>query len=381
MIELKHIVKTYDPQLAVKLKALAADGAALQECVKQHAVQVVLDDVSLQVKPGEIFAVIGKSGAGKSTLLRLINQLEQQDCGEVVVGGQSLRQLAAADLRQARRKIGMVFQHFNLLEVRTVFANVALALDAAQLSKQEVKQRVSKILRVVGLEDKAQVYPDQLSGGQKQRVAIARALVTEPDILLCDEATSALDAESTSQILQLLQQIRQRLGVTIFLITHELEVVRRICDRVAVIDAGRIVEQGVTLDVLLHPQHAVTQSLVEHALAEREAEALAPVAVPTSSGVDAPAPGQESTAAQASTCTQVVRLVYVGKETDRPLLSELQQNYQVATNILQANIENISGSRVGYMLCQLKGSKQDIEKAQAFLKQHGVEIQNLAEGV
>lgn len=374
MIELQHLVKTYDAQLAAALAASGElDSAALPTAELQRSGVYALRDVSLSVAAGEIFAVIGKSGAGKSTLLRVINQLERQDRGRVTVAGHDLQTLSAPELRRQRRQIGMIFQGFNLLDVRTVQQNIALALQGSALEKQVIAQRVSDLLDLVGLADKADVYPDQLSGGQKQRVAIARALVTEPKILLCDEATSALDAESTTQILSLLQQIRDRLGVTIFLITHELDVVRRICDRVAVLDQGQIVEQGQTLDVLLHPQHVVTQRLVAHALEHAEAEALTQLASQQAS----PALHRS---AETTHYQELLRLVYVGKETDKPLLSELQRQFGVAINILQAKIENISGSRVGFLLCHLIGAKASVQQAKDFLGEHGIEIQSVQEG-
>lgn len=382
MIQLKNIFKTYHEQNAREAQQLKLTTEQLAECAQQEPTAWALRGLNLQVNKGEIFAVIGKSGAGKSTLLRLINQLEKQTHGEVIVHDQRLQTLSAPKLRNARRQIAMIFQHFNLLDVYTVFDNVALALAVTQLPQQEQRARVEQALQLVGLADKALAYPDQLSGGQKQRVAIARALVTRPSILLCDEATSALDTESTQQILQLLSKIRQQLGVTIFLITHELDVVRRICDRVAVIDQGQIVEQGATLDVLLHPQHAVSKRLVAHTLEQQAADALsdypAQVAAETTSGVPDNAQQQTHTVATAS--AELVRLVYVGKETDRALLSDIQRLFGVATNILQAKIEHISGARVGYMLCQLLGDLPARTRAKEFLAKHGVEINPLNEG-
>ncbi|MGB3719087.1 MAG: phosphate ABC transporter ATP-binding protein [Proteobacteria bacterium] len=221
-----------------------------------------LKDVSFTVQRGDIFGVIGRSGAGKSTLIRLINGLERATAGRVVVDGVDITGLSERDLIHTRRKTGMIFQHFNLLSSRTAFGNVALPLEIAGRSREEIKRRVPPLLELVGLADKHDRYPSELSGGQKQRVGIARALATEPSVLLCDEATSALDPETTSSILALLSDVNRTLGVTIVLITHEIPVIQEICNRVAVLDAGRIVEQGRVLDVFLKPSHPITENFV-----------------------------------------------------------------------------------------------------------------------
>lgn len=233
----------------------------------KHKVAVnALSDVSLQVAEGEIFGVIGSSGAGKSTLIRCINLLERPTSGQVVVNGQVLSELAARQLVLARRDIGMIFQHFNLLSSRTVFANIAFPLELSHTPKATIEQRVRELLALVGLEDKMHDYPVSLSGGQKQRVAIARTLASNPKVLLCDEATSALDPETTLSILSLLKSINRRFRITILLITHDMNVVRAICDRVAVISEGRLIEQGRVTEVFSDPQTELTRRFISSAL-------------------------------------------------------------------------------------------------------------------
>ena len=219
-------------------------------------------DVSLSIEPGEIFGIIGRSGAGKSTLIRLINLLTVPDTGEVIVDGRDLTRLDAEQLRSARREIGMIFQHFNLMSSRTVFGNVALPLELIGRPPEEIRSEVNRLLALVGLSAESERYPQQLSGGQKQRVGIARALASKPKVLLSDEATSALDPETTRSILDLLQRINRELGLTIVLITHEMRVIKQICDRIAVMDAGRVVESGKVLSVFRAPQSDVTRSLI-----------------------------------------------------------------------------------------------------------------------
>lgn len=241
MIRLEHIYKTY---------------------TSGSKTVTALDDVNLHIHAGEIFGIIGRSGAGKSTLIRMLNLLERPSEGEVWLQEQNLCLLSAAQLRQERQKIGMVFQHFNLLQMRTVLDNVCFPLRLAGLKRKEQKERALEVLELVGLSDHVHKYPRQLSGGQQQRVGIARALANHPQLLLCDEATSALDPETTQSILQLLSEINQRLGITIVLITHSMDVIRAICDRVAVIEAAKLVEIGSVLEVFSNPQHTVTRSLL-----------------------------------------------------------------------------------------------------------------------
>jgi len=224
-----------------------------------------LQPLDLTIGAGEVFGIIGHSGAGKSTLIRLINRLEEPSGGKLLIGGEDVTALDRDGLRALRRRIGMIFQHFNLLSSRTVAANVAFPLELAGMGKAQIASRVDELLARVGLQEHARKYPAQLSGGQKQRVGIARALATQPQILLCDEATSALDPQTTGAVLQLLAQINRELGLTIVLITHEMEVIRRVCDRVAVLDGGRLVESGPVTQVFLHPQHPTTRRFVAEA--------------------------------------------------------------------------------------------------------------------
>ena len=253
MIEFQHLQKSY-----------AVDGNAV----------IALHPLDLAIRAGEVFGIIGHSGAGKSTLIRLINRLEEPSGGRVLIDGQDATALDAEGLRALRRRIGMIFQHFNLLSARTVAGNVAFPLELAGTPKAEIDARVAELLRTVGLEAHAAKYPAQLSGGQKQRVGIARALATRPQILLCDEATSALDPQTTASVLALLGKINRELGLTIVLITHEMDVIRRVCDRVAVLDAGHMVEMGPVTDVFLHPQHPTTRRFVSESEHVDEGEQL-----------------------------------------------------------------------------------------------------------
>ena len=294
-----------------------------------------LQPTRLEISAGEVFGLIGHSGAGKSTLLRLINRLEEPSGGRILVNGEDVTALDAEGLRRFRQRVGMIFQHFNLLMSKTVADNVAMPLRlAGTYSKSEIEQRVAALLQRVGLQDHARKYPAQLSGGQKQRVGIARALATEPDILLCDEATSALDPQTTAQVLQLLAEINRELKLTIVLITHEMDVIRRVCDRVAVMDAGQIVEMGPVTDVFLHPQHATTQRFVleDEAVDEREQhEDFTHV------------PGR------------ILRLTFQGESTYTPLLGTVARETGVDYSILSGRIDHIKDTPYGQLTLALIG--------------------------
>jgi D-methionine transport system ATP-binding protein len=272
-----------------------------------------LRGIELDVKRGEVFGVIGRSGAGKSSLIRLINGLERPTSGSVIVDGQTVNQLDAAPLIALRRRIGMIFQHFNLLSSQTVFENVAFPLRLAGQSNAQIQARVRELLARVGLDQYAAAYPAQLSGGQKQRVGIARALATAPSILLCDEATSALDPQTTASVLDLLADLNRELGLTIVLITHEMEVVRRVCDRVAVLEAGQVVESGPVQAVFLHPQHPTTRTFLE------DADTSADSAARSLSGAK----------------ERLVRVTLIGEQVHSPILSqtlrELGADYFIAS--------------------------------------------------
>ncbi|ARU95379.1 methionine ABC transporter ATP-binding protein [Tatumella citrea] len=317
-----------------------------------------LDNINLTIQQGEIFGVIGASGAGKSTLLRLINSLETADRGEVLINGVSLQGLSGRERSQAKKDIGMIFQHFNLLNSRTVFHNVAIPLILQRRSKQEIRERVRELLAFVNLSDKAQSYPDELSGGQKQRVGIARALATNPSVLLCDEATSALDPHTTVQILLLLQEINRRYGITIVLITHEMSVVQKICHKVAVMSGGRIVEQGNVLDLFSQPQQAVTAGLVETVIHDR-------------------LPEQTLAAIREQPDGRALRLEFVGQTAQQPIINQLIRDYPVQVNILFASMSEVSQTILGFMILRISGQAADIDSAVGYLVNAGVKISDV----
>ena len=261
-----------------------------------HAVE----DVTLSVEKGEIFGIIGFSGAGKSTLLRLVNMLERPTAGTISIDDKDITSLSTKELRKLRQRIGMIFQSFNLFNSRTVFGNIAYPLKLAKVPKNEIKERVNELLKFVGLEDKANNYPEQLSGGQKQRVGIARALATSPDILICDEATSALDPETTTEILNLLKKVNREYNLTILLITHEMHVVKEICHRVAVMEKGKVIEEGKLFDVFTQPKTKTTQNFVRSVINDH---------LP------------ESVLAKIQNGGQIYRLTFTGEETGQPVLS------------------------------------------------------------
>ena len=315
---------------------------------------VALRPLDLEIRQGEIFGIIGQSGAGKSTLLRLINGLERPSQGQVLVDGQDIAVLPDPELRAARRRIGMIFQHFNLLSSQTVANNVAFPLQMAGMKRADIDQRVAQLLDRVGLRALADRYPAQLSGGQKQRVGIARALATQPQLLLCDEATSALDPQTTQSILRLLADLNRELGLTIVLITHEMEVVRSICHRVAVLDAGRLVESGPVTQVFLHPAHPTTRQFVvdaEHLDEDEQHRALEAV------------PGR------------IMRLTFLGSDTYRPLLGQVARQTGVDYTILGGRIGRIRDTPYGQLTIAL--TEGDAAAAVARLEQAGVHVEVL----
>lgn len=318
-----------------------------------------LKDISFHVNPGEIFGIIGKSGAGKSTLIRCVNLLEKPSRGQVVVDSLDLTAVNASKLRAARRQIGMVFQHFNLLLSRTVFDNIALPLEFAGESHGAIKNKVHSLLELVNLQDRANYYPENLSGGQKQRAAIARALITNSKVLLCDEITSALDPESTSSILKLLQKINSELGITILIITHEMDVIKNICDRVGILDNGELVEQGDVVSIFTSPKADATKKLTQSAL-----------------HLDLPAYLQEKLKPNFSPGLHpIVRLAFVGKTANEPIVATLLANYQVTANILLADLEQIHGVILGIMLCKLEGADNSIRQAISYLKNLNINVE------
>ncbi|AFY31749.1 methionine ABC transporter ATP-binding protein [Calothrix sp. PCC 7507] len=289
---------------------------------------VALDGVSLEVKVGEIFGVLGQSGAGKSTLIRCVNQLEKPTSGYVTVNGQEITKLSGLQLRQSRQHIGMIFQHFNLLSSRTVAENIAFPLEVIGYSKLQRRAKVAELISLVGLTGKANAYPAQLSGGQKQRVGIARALAGEPKVLLSDEATSALDPQTTRSILELLRDLNKRMGLTILLITHEMGVVKQICDSVAILNAGKIVERGRVSDLIAQPESLLAQEVF-----------------PRRNGY-VPRPGGV-----------LATIAFAGEQASQPIFATLARRFDVDINILSGSVENVGNQRVGQFHIELEGTQ------------------------
>jgi len=317
-----------------------------------HRLFHALQDIDLTIQSGEIVGIVGESGAGKSTLLRSVNLLERPTSGHIYVDGIDLATLSLNQLKEKRRNIGMIFQHFNLLQSRTALENIALPLELLGTPKQQIKEDVSSLLTLIRLKDHQHHYPEQLSGGQKQRVAIARALATKPRILLCDEPTSSLDPKSTASILNLLQEINRKLGVTILLITHEMDVIKQICDHAGVLEQGKLVEYGPVVQLFAQPQSDVTKQLVQKALhlelPPSIKNGLQPEPDPTKS------------------C--LVRFTFVGDDSNQPLISTLVKEFNLTINIIQANIENIQDVTIGFTVCQLLGNHDAIHRALAYVE-------------
>ncbi|UFN48358.1 methionine ABC transporter ATP-binding protein [Roseomonas sp. OT10] len=319
---------------------------------------LALDGVSLDVAPGEVFGIVGRSGAGKSTLIRCVNLLERPDSGGVEVLGRDMLALDEAGLRAARRGIGMVFQHFNLLSSRTVAQNVAFPLEIAGIPRAEREARVAALLPLVGLEAKRDAYPAQLSGGQKQRVGIARALASDPKVLLCDEATSALDPDTTGEILALIRALRDRLDLTVLLITHEMAVVKAICDRVAVMEAGRVVEQGRVFDVFTRPAHATTRRFVAEVIGH---------AVPPGTLARLPGPG-------AGEGRQLWQVLFAGPNSTRAVVSEASRRFGLDLNIVSGRIDEIGGEPFGLMALAAYGPPAALEEGATWMRSLGLDV-------
>ncbi|WP_439597046.1 methionine ABC transporter ATP-binding protein [Falsiroseomonas sp.] len=324
---------------------------------------LALDDVTLEVAPGEIFGIVGRSGAGKSTLIRCVNLLERPDAGVVRVLGQDMLALDEAGLRAARRRIGMVFQHFNLHTRRTVAENIAFPLEIAGMPRAEQRQKLEKILPLVGLEAKRDAYPAQLSGGQKQRVGIARALASDPQILLCDEATSALDPETTQEILALIRDLRARLDLTVLLITHEMGVVKAICDRVAVMEAGRIIEAGRVFEVFTQPAHPTTRRFVAEVIGH---------SVPPSTLARLPEPG-------AGEARRLVQVVFAGPASTRAVVSEASRDFGIDINIVSGRVDEIAGEPFGVMALAAYGIPAQLDAAFAWMRGLGLTVTEVEE--
>lgn len=318
-----------------------------------------LSNINLTIEAGEVFGVVGQSGAGKSTLIRCANFLETPTSGDVLVAGENLQNLSAKQLREKRHQIGMIFQHFNLLSARTVFENIALPLELTGAGKDKIKNRVNELLELTGLSDKDKHYPAQLSGGQKQRVAIARALATQPKVLLCDEATSALDPETTDSILQLLKTINQQLGITILLITHEMEVVKKICHKVALIQGGFLVEHTSIDRFFTAPQSDAGKQFVAQALSLKIPEYIQAKLKPKPSKGENP----------------LIKVLYHGEKTYTPLISHLSRDFSVDINIVEAHVEQIRHTTLGALLIEIIGEQSATEKAVNYLQtQANIEV-------
>ena len=332
----------------------------LQNIVKQYSskqgVFNAVDGVDLHVNKGEIHGVIGYSGAGKSTLIRCVNLLERPTSGRVHINGIDLTAASTEDLRKTRQKIGMIFQGFNLLKTATVYDNIAIPLKLLGYNKQQVAEKVAKYSKIVGLTDKLTNFPDQLSGGQKQRVAIARALAQEPEILLSDEATSALDPETTDSILELLLKINRELGITILLITHEMNVIQKICDYVYVLEKGKLVEHNTAIELFKKPAHPTTRKFL-NTISQRSLS--------------------DSLIQQLNLTGAVVRLTFVGESTGKPLIADITNRFNVEPNILAANIIELKNGIVGNIVVHMSGQPEDIQDITAYLQQNGVQIEPL----
>lgn len=323
-----------------------------------------VDDVSLNIEKGEIFGVVGYSGAGKSTLIRCINLLEVPTYGKVVIDGVDLTKLKQKVLRVQRKNIGMIFQHFNLMPSRTVFDNVAYSLYYNSIPKSEIRERVIKLLDLVGIGEKANVYPGQLSGGQKQRVAIARALANDPKILLCDEATSALDPQMTESILTLLKELNEKLKLTIVVITHEMAVVKELCHRIAIMQNGKIVEQGNTFEIFANPQSNVTKEFINTTSSMNKIYDLLK---------------SKNLPVQLGEGKKIVMFKYLRKSCSEPLIATLAVKYNVTANILYSDLIIVDGSPLGGITAVISGSEEDIKRGFDYLEEKNVRIEVVKE--
>lgn len=319
-----------------------------------------LKGINLKIEKGDVFGVIGYSGAGKSTLVRLVNYLERPTDGEVTVDGHVLSELNDRQLRALKKEIGMIFQHFNLLESKTIFANVAMPLTLGNKMKHDINQRVTELLEFVGLGDKAMSYPKELSGGQKQRVGIARALASNPKILLCDEATSALDPQTTQSILQLLKKVNEQYNITIMIITHEMSVIQEVCNKVAVMEDGEIIEQGSVLEVFGHPKHETSKNFVKTVIHNS-------------------IPSSVKRALKVSATSHTYRVEVNGERASEPIIAALIKNHAIEVNILFANMVEIQDTTLAIMYLQLDGDRHLQNKAVAFLRENDVTIEEVIE--
>jgi len=326
----------------------------------KHDDILAVDDVSLHIKKGEIFGIIGYSGAGKSTFIRLINRLEEPTNGEVVINDKQITSLSRKQLRSERQKIGMIFQHFNLLWSKTVFENIAFPLEIARVPKKERQQKVFELIDLVGLNGKENAYPSQLSGGQKQRVGIARALANDPDVLLSDEATSALDPETTDDILELLVSIHKKLNLTIIMITHEMHVIQKICHRVAVMDEGKIAEVGDVLDVFVRPKTTTAKRFVQ------QINTL-------------PFEANIHSIINKKNDSKLLKLHFIGQSTQRSLISEVSRKFNIDLNILQGTLSPIQDGTYGILIVELLASGEVSNEVIDYIKKIGIEVEVLTD--
>ena len=322
---------------------------------------VALKNVNVSVNQGEIFGIIGLSGAGKSTLIRCMNMLEKPTTGNILINGEDVTLMNNKELRLLRQKIGMIFQHFNLLSSRNVFDNIMFPLEIAGVPEKKARQKVGELLELVGLSDKTWVYPEQLSGGQKQRVGIARALANAPILLLSDEATSALDPQTTRSILKLLKDINQQFGLTILLITHDMNVIKEACDRVAVIDDSKIVEVGDVLSIFSNPGTPTSRSFINTIINKEISEEIL----------------HRSVVENGQTISRLIRVSFIGASAGEPLISTMLQKYNVKANILYGNIDRVKDTPFGNLTVELIGTPVLISEAMDFLRENGLEIEVL----
>ncbi len=316
---------------------------------------VAVKDVSLHIRKGEIFGIVGTSGAGKSSLIRTLNGLQKPTHGKVFVDGEDITNARGKNLRNIRRKIGMIFQHFNLISRKTVGKNIEFALKIQNYPKEDRSKRVKELLEIVGLSDKENIYPANLSGGQKQRVTIARALAVNPKVLLCDEATSALDVQTTEEILQLLRKINRELDITIVFITHQLEIAKTLFDRIAVMSQGVVIEENDTYQIFASPTNEITQSLIKD-------------------NIKLPSEIVESLE------SEILKLVYKGKKSVEPIISLANKKFDVILNILHGKIEYIKGKPIGILFVTLEGTQEECNRAKQFIADNVEEITTYYDG-
>lgn len=324
----------------------------------KHGTVTGVDNVSLSVQNGEIYGIVGYSGAGKSSLLRCINLLERPTSGRIKVDGTDLTLLKGEKLRLARLKIGMIFQHFHLISQKTVFENIAFSLKAADYPKHKMKKRVEELLETVGLSDKRDVYPAQLSGGQKQRVGIARALANNPTVLLCDEATSALDPTTTKSILNLLKKINRELNITIVLITHEMDVVKEICHRMAIMQDGKVIEEGAVYDLFASPKADLTKEFIESVVSFDVPESIL------------------------QTCAgPIIKVTFKGKVAGEGVISDMLQEFNVKGNFLHGSIDYIQEMPLGIFIMELNGEQEEVNKALHYIEDRAAQVEVIRDGL